>query len=533
MLPFSPIASTPLADDGGVSVVQYSLTADAGTFTYSGQDAVLQFGDNFIASEGSFALTGQDVSFTKSVSLSVVAGSFGLTGQDAGFGLSTIVSPNAGSFASTVQDATFDIGFDAAVDLVKYDVSVASGTNSYGTGNKFYVSGSPDASPTLRLQAGITYRFDQSDSSNSGHPFRFSTTPDGTHDSGSEYTTGVTSVGTAGSAGAYVQIEVTGSTPTLYYYCTNHSSMGGKAETNGRLYNVVAQDADLTKSLKIEADFDAFAIAGQAIGYGIGESLGKASFALNEQPATFTTTALLDRGTFGLTGLPHNKAISELARHVALLLEGQDSAFEVRVSLGAGVYDASVQDAVFTVNAPLENATYATAAKDASLTKQVQLDLDAGVYDLTGQKALKAVSEAAGASTFALSGVAASFTIAMPATSGLFSLAGEDALKGVSEATAAGVFTFTLQDFAFKLNISLAADTASFAMTGQGADVTYLNKRFEFSNALTTATAVPSNSVTLVATGLNAVTLEDVNAMSVISLSPNKYTLSTELNEAA
>ncbi len=85
--------------------------------------------------------------------------------------------------------------------------------------------------PTITLSEGSTYRFDQSDSSNSGHPLRFSTTSDGTHGGGSEYTTGVTTNGTPGSSGAYTQITVASGAPTLYYYCTNHSGMGGTANT--------------------------------------------------------------------------------------------------------------------------------------------------------------------------------------------------------------------------------------------------------------------------------------------------------------
>ena len=81
--------------------------------------------------------------------------------------------------------------------------------------------------PILALTRGKTYRFDQSDSSNTGHPLKFSTTADGTHGSGgAEYTTGVTYNGTPGSAGAYTQIVIASNTPTLYYYCSNHSGMG-------------------------------------------------------------------------------------------------------------------------------------------------------------------------------------------------------------------------------------------------------------------------------------------------------------------
>jgi len=100
---------------------------------------------------------------------------------------------------------------------------------STDSGNKYFIDGVQQA--TINIVETGTYKFDQSDNSNGNHPLRFSTTSNGTWGGGSEYTTGVTTNGTPGQAGSYTQIVVATSAPTLYYYCTNHSGMGGQANT--------------------------------------------------------------------------------------------------------------------------------------------------------------------------------------------------------------------------------------------------------------------------------------------------------------
>ena len=94
-------------------------------------------------------------------------------------------------------------------------------------GGKFVIDGV--SQDTLELLEGNTYKFDLSDSSTAGHPFRFATAADAA--GSTQYTTGVTTSGTQGQSGAYVQIVVASNAPTLYYYCSSHSGMGGQANT--------------------------------------------------------------------------------------------------------------------------------------------------------------------------------------------------------------------------------------------------------------------------------------------------------------
>lgn len=124
-----------------------------------------------------------------------------------------------------------DVSSDGLTDYNKnfYQITVAAGTNRYGTGNKYYVNGIN--SPTLNLYEGQTYTFGQSNSTNSTHPLRLSTTADGTHGGGVEYTNGVTVLGVPGVEGSYVKFKVPVNAPTLYYYCTQHPGMGGQINT--------------------------------------------------------------------------------------------------------------------------------------------------------------------------------------------------------------------------------------------------------------------------------------------------------------
>ena len=112
--------------------------------------------------------------------------------------------------------------------ITEYQVTV--GDDGSGSQNVFFYDGTNGKESELNLQAGETVRFIVEDSSIASHPFKLSTTKDGTHNSGSEYTTGKTAVGTQGQSGAYVQLVVdAGTADTLYPYCSSHSGMGGSS----------------------------------------------------------------------------------------------------------------------------------------------------------------------------------------------------------------------------------------------------------------------------------------------------------------
>ena len=146
------------------------------------------------------------------------------------------ISPtnNIGTVASSATDIgtvaarDSDIGALAAIasDVTSLANAIGAATTyavtvaQSGGVNVFYIDGA--ANPTLTLDRGNTYIFDQSDSSNAGHPLAFKDS------SGNSYTTGVTVTGTPGQAGAKVQIDVASNAPSsLRYYCTVHGNAMG------------------------------------------------------------------------------------------------------------------------------------------------------------------------------------------------------------------------------------------------------------------------------------------------------------------
>jgi len=137
-------------------------------------------------------------------------------------------------------------------------VTVASKTaahpyNGDGSSSAYFLDGLE--SPAIMLNgaddvtsdSGYYYKFDQADSSNSGHPLLFYLDAA----KSTAYTTGVTTSGTPGNAGAYTRIDVDSDTPnTIYYQCSSHAYMGNYAAipASKNFYNLAVGGTTITST---------------------------------------------------------------------------------------------------------------------------------------------------------------------------------------------------------------------------------------------------------------------------------------------
>ena len=283
--------------------------------------------------------------FTTGVTSSGTAGSAGAT--------VTIVMPTSGTEPARYYCVTHGnaMGNTITTTTSTFVVTVVSGNPSnhpyynVGSTNKYAIGGSTaTADVALSLNEGATYRFDQSDASNAGHPLRFSTTANGTHASpaGTQYTTGVTIVGTPGSSGAYTEITVALGAPPLFYYCSSHSAMGWSAATvsssttvtldNNRATAIVNGATTSTANVTLDRVRPFTAVTGTASG--------------NGTSATFDVT-----NTSGTYAATVNAAGSDYAVNETVTIVG--------TNLGGAT---TANDATVTVTSVASSVLYSSAA---------------------------------------------------------------------------------------------------------------------------------------------------------------------------
>ena len=175
-----------------------------------------------------------ETALSKPTSSDIVVGEVALNAKD-----QRIFVRDSNGDIITVGEAG-GIRHESSAVTFKVTVATKDATHRYngsGSSSGYKIDGS--FSPTLLLVPGNTYKFDQADSSNSGHPLLFYYEAAKT----TAYSTGVTTSGTPGSSGAYTQIVVSDSTPmVLHYQCSSHGLMGNQIVTKTR--NLTGFDTD-------------------------------------------------------------------------------------------------------------------------------------------------------------------------------------------------------------------------------------------------------------------------------------------------
>ena len=194
--------------------------------TFTAADVTLTLTDATGFLEGSFIRIGNEILSVTTVAgndLTVVRGQYGTSAVDHTDGSAVTQMTDAGDYY--LNFFTESEGLQGGTSNATISSNVTQGSNSVTNQDRFTIAegsigGVYEYLTLSNHNNERTYRYDQSDSSNTGHPFRLSEQADGTQTlTGAEYTTGVTKVGTAGQAGAYLEITITSGTPlSLYSY---------------------------------------------------------------------------------------------------------------------------------------------------------------------------------------------------------------------------------------------------------------------------------------------------------------------------
>ena len=194
--------------------------------TFTAADVTLTLTDATGFLEGSFIRIGNEIMSVTTVAgndLTIVRGQYGTSAVDHNDGSAVTQMTDAGDYY--LNFFTESEGLQGGTSNATISSNVTQGSNSITNQDRFTIAegsigGVYEYLTLSNHNNERTYRYDQSDSSNTGHPFRLSEQADGTQTlTGAEYTTGVTKVGTAGQAGAYLDITITSGTPlSLYSY---------------------------------------------------------------------------------------------------------------------------------------------------------------------------------------------------------------------------------------------------------------------------------------------------------------------------
>jgi hypothetical protein len=273
---------------------------------------------------------------------------------------------------------------DAAQTIVVKVISKTAAHPEYGNGSTsgYTIDGVEGA--YLELTPGNTYKFDQSDSSNNGHPLRFYEDAAKT----TAYTTGVTTSGTAGNSGAYTQIIPTISTPPiLFYQCSSHGLMGsyvkfGTATSAGSnttytINSVTSGSNAIIRLTGSDSSTDDVTIAaGSNISISeTGDTITIASTATGSVTEAFKTISVAGQSSVVADGATDTLTLAA-GNNISLTTNAGTDTITIASSGGGGSSQLVAQKNTFTGNGSTTAYTLTSTVADEART-QVYID---GVY---------------------------------------------------------------------------------------------------------------------------------------------------------
>ena len=214
-----------------------SIYTDSGTTTTINEGGQFAAGDTTLTvTDGTTIVTGTHIRVGNEIMLAT-----GVTGNDVtvtrGVWGTTDAAHNDGSTVTPMVQGSQALveWFDTSETLTGGTTNATATTQFTATSSAVYttqftwgtVAGRETVPSQFSMDVDRTYLFDQSDSSNTGLPLRFSDTQEGTGatpTAGTEYTTGVTKAGTAGTDGTIEIIPTVNTPDPLYYYAEGTAS---------------------------------------------------------------------------------------------------------------------------------------------------------------------------------------------------------------------------------------------------------------------------------------------------------------------
>ena len=231
------LGTTAIAIPAGSATNAWSASATVTTIaegsTYVAGDTTLTVANSTGFTSGGIIIIDNELAQISEVNgndLTVVRGRYGTADVDHNDGVNVTLLTNNGTYllnywsegetvTGSASNATSELNFATSTAAVIADRYIISETSVGATDHAILTINS--------FNVGRTYKYNLEDASNNNHPLKFSADDaEGTNGTGTEYTAGVSKVGTAGQAGAYTSIIVSDDTQASLFAYADGSPAG-------------------------------------------------------------------------------------------------------------------------------------------------------------------------------------------------------------------------------------------------------------------------------------------------------------------